>query len=225
MRCAAPLPGDALGAIPPRHSVAEQCIKIPASWWKTRLAEHDAPGGQFQDNNGHLTRADVWRHGSTAADDGDAAATLLWHALAWGTGAKPRHCRRRVSAVSRTRDTTLNLLAEAAALAKSDPVGAYRLLHPRHRRSTIHGLGPAFGTKFLYFAGGGNPTHPCLILDSRVASALRLRGWEAFPYGRWWPETYGQYCELLRCWANELSSPDQAVHPDQVEFWLFRAGR
>jgi hypothetical protein len=48
--------------------------------------------------------------------------------------------------------------------------------------------------------------------------------------GKWgWPPwTYGRYCDLLTRWASTLSgdpSGSEHVAPDQIEHWLFRAGR
>lgn len=75
---------------------------------------------------------------------------------------------------------------------------AYELMRPHHR-TEIRSLGPSFFTKFLYFAGGGAPDHPCLILDGVVATTLHDHcGWPSLHRsGPWSPEIYGQYCNLL----------------------------
>jgi hypothetical protein len=69
--------------------------------------------------------------------------------------------------------------------------------------------------------------HPCLILDSRVADALRRRcGWRSLhPEGNWPAITYQRYCDLLARWATEESARRQhTVGPDQIEGWLFSEG-
>jgi hypothetical protein len=67
-------------------------------------------------------------------------------------------------------------------------------------------LGPAFFTKYLYFAGGGAATRPCVILDRVVAANLRARGWDGLRSASWSAVTYVQYCELLACLAREASN-------------------
>jgi hypothetical protein len=218
-------PEDAHGHIPPRRCVENQRVTIPAAWWVDRLHQYNAPGAAIDPTLGSLSRADVWRLAAGASDSDDAAAGLLWHALAWGAGTKLRHCRRRIKAIAHAPGTTLAALRRAARLATTDPAAAYAVLHPRRGRPAIGGLGPAFGTKFLYFAGGGNPTHPCSILDSRVATTLRTSGWPSLPLTGWWPDTYSKYCQLTTRWADDLSKPGEPVHPDQIEFWLFNANR
>ncbi len=109
------------------------------------------------------------------------------------------------------------LLAKAVKESRCDPAGAYAVLR-QERRNEIRWLGPSFFTKFLYFAGGGAPSHPCLILDRIVATALCEHcGWASLHRtGPWSAETYQCYCTLLTRWA-------QAAHcaPDELERTLF----
>jgi hypothetical protein len=113
------------------------------------------------------------------------------------------------------------LLAEAAAMAADDPIAAYALLRPA--RTAINGLGPAFFTKFLYFAGGGR--RGSLILDARVAGRLRRScGWASLVGTTSWPATtYGRYLELLHRWADEVSAGVRPVDADEIELQLFLA--
>ena len=84
---------------------------------------------------------------------------------------KYRLMRKRLDTVAVSIEDARDLLAEAAAASRTDPMSAYDLLYPGGR-TRLKFLGPAFFTKFLYFAGGGLPAHPCLIIDERTASAL-----------------------------------------------------
>lgn len=107
----------------------------------------------------------------------------------------------------------------AARTARTDPAAAYTLIYPGGG-TLVASLGPAFLTKFLYFAGHGAAGHPCQILDSRVASALAKAGWASLgPHGGWPPATYQRYCDLLARWGGQLQ-----VRPDILERWLFDTG-
>ncbi len=108
------------------------------------------------------------------------------------------------------------LLVKAAELSPTQPRRAYDLLYPRHR-GAIPQLGPAFFTEYLYFAGGGDPNHPCTIFDINVARALHETcGWTSLPIaGGWHADTYERYCTLLGTWVDQ----------DLIERWLFEEGK
>jgi hypothetical protein len=112
-------------------------------------------------------------------------------------------------------------LISAAELSRTDPEHAFAILRP-DRTNAIKSLGPSFFTKFLYFAGGGDPAHPCLILDRRVATSLRDEcGWDSLHrFGPWPSETYRRYCELLNRWAVAYRCA-----PDELERTLFRGAK
>jgi hypothetical protein len=124
-------------------------------------------------------------------------------------------------------DAVVQGLIEAAALSRSDALLAYRAVCPSTHRSLVKYMGPAFATKFLYFAGGGRADHGCLILDSVVANALRSKcGWTSLSTKGGWPEaTYARYCSLAERWASDISGViGRTVAPDEIEFALFRSG-
>lgn len=198
-------------AIPvrPRAIAVEQHrIRIRAQWWHTAITTRGLPGKP--PGGADLTRAQVW----SAADED--AFTLLWRTLAWGSGSYLRNNARRLDAVRDDLHHTEKILRSAAETARHDPAAAYALLRPA-QHNTIRCLGPSFFTKFLYFAGGGAPGHPCLILDRVVATALRDHGWTSLYCTRpWSPQTYERYCDLLARWAREH---DRAA--DEFERALF----
>lgn len=207
-----------------------QSVTVNAGWWNRELAALGLPGSveavadgeRVVDGRGTITRADLFDLAGTAlADDADDAATLslLWRASAWGAGTSGRNMRRRMKSVRQDPAGFAALLREAGVVGRTDPRAAYELLYPR-RRTAIRFLGPAFFTKFLYFAGAGAPDHPSLILDARVAAALNTsidrRG---LRYGGWKSETYQGYCLLLERWARE-----HGVRADVIEHRLFALG-
>jgi len=202
------LPTWAVPSQPRQTAVDEHTVRIREQWWREEIASRGLPG--TPPIGPALTRAQVW---SPAAD----VFTLLWRALAWGSGSKLRHNKRRLDSIAVDVPRAEKLLTSAAETARHDPAGAYTLLRPG-RHSAILSLGPSFLTKFLYFAGGGAPGHPCLILDKVVATALRDRcGWTSLhPEGSWPAHTYQRYCDLLARWAHDTNRA-----ADEIERTLF----
>jgi hypothetical protein len=202
------LPGWAVPSAPRDEVFAAQSIGIRLAWWRSELCALGLPGEPPSAES--LTRAAVWCH----ADD---VFTLLWHALSWGAGRYLRQNRKRLTAIAANVDGTRALLANAAGLSRTSPAAAYEVLRRDHHNAIAH-LGPSFFTKFLYFAGGGAPAHPSLILDRRVATSLHDEcGWESLHrMGPWPPDTYARYCDLLHRWAREH---DCAA--DELELALF----
>ena len=178
---------------------------------------------------GWLARGDVFRAADVDLGDPEGVSRLLWYSIAWGAGPNRRLCDKRMRSVRDDRSRVLAGLSEAVRLCTTpEGVGsAYEVLCPRSRRNLIPYLGPAFATKFLYFAGAGAEDHSALILDSVVANVLRFEiGWESLsPKGAWPRETYIRYCDLLRRWASELSDSHRTVSADEIERALFALGR
>ncbi|MEV8443320.1 hypothetical protein AB0425_38590 [Actinosynnema sp. NPDC051121] len=198
-------------AVPSRPrpvSVGDHAIAIPEQWWRDAVSARGLPG--TPPDGPTLTRAQVW----APADD---VFTLLWRVLAWGSGSRLRQNARRLDSVAADVPRAEELLTGAADRSRHDPAGAYAVLWADDR-SAIRFLGPSFFTKFLYFAGGGDPGHPSLILDRVVATALRDHcGWTSLnPAGSWPARTYQRYCDLLARWARE-----HHCAPDEIERTLF----
>lgn len=87
-------------------------------------------------------------------------------------------------------------------------------------------LGPAFFTKVLYFAGGGNPAHPCIIVDDRVLATLRAASGpkdKRFNYRYGYPvSTYESAVNLMQEWASTAAADlGREVAADEVERWAF----
>jgi hypothetical protein len=164
----------------------------------------------------------------------DEVLSLFWHVLAWGTGQSQRGNVTRIQSFVDASDRVRNvaLLKDAAAFARNgDAAAAYRTLI-RRGGGQIRGLGPAFFTKFLYFASEGTNGTRCLILDARVAGSLRRAGWLSLPWSErsgfnynWYTATYASYCELVGRWAaEETARLNGKVWPDEIERALFDSG-
>jgi hypothetical protein len=75
-------------------------------------------------------------------------------------------------------------------------------------------LGPAFGTKFLYFCSP--PGRGALILDRMVANWLRTQTGLSLNQVRWSSQTYARYLGTMAGWADQLS-----VTADELETCIF----
>ncbi|MBD8059014.1 hypothetical protein IC607_08540 [Cellulomonas sp. JH27-2] len=200
-------------------------IAVRPDWWAKELGDHGLGEETFDAPESVLTRGDLFALGQHATDDPASARRLLWATLSWGTGTKHRNNRARIASVARDPDGVGAALMKAAELSRTDAYAAYQAMAP-DGRNLVSFMGPPFFTKFLYFAGGGSPDHPCLILDSVVARSLanldEASRWTPPGTRYWWPAaTYRSYTGLLHHWAEELSDRRDSVAADQIERWLF----
>jgi hypothetical protein len=132
-------------------------------------------------------------------------------------------CPSRWTTSSRIHANVKALRDAAECARQGDVRGAYESLI---RRGTVPYLGPAFFTKFLYFASNQDDPR-CLILDARVARSLYRMGWSMAPTYpsrsfsfNWYTDTYVSYCELLTRWADAAKT-----RPDLFERRLFEEGK
>jgi hypothetical protein len=113
-----------------------------------------------------------------------------------------------------------NLREAAAILADDGPVAGYESMLAGGSAQTKY-MGPAYFTKYLFFTGYHDPAAELrpLILDKRVATALRERGVFGPRAGNadWPSELYQRY--LVYC--REQNPAD----PVAVEADLFNEGR
>ncbi|AGB27235.1 hypothetical protein Mycsm_07139 (plasmid) [Mycobacterium sp. JS623] len=198
--------------------IDDHAIPVGRRWWTDALT---AAGLDDTLTGDTIRRADIFALADAAGEDPAAALTLLWNALAWGSGDKRRNNKARIAAVAADPAAAAALLQRAAVLSRTDPQAAYDLLYPNNR-TAISDLGPAFFTKYLYFAGGGHPAHPCAILDENVALALQKTcGWTSLPLKGWLASAYGRYATLLGMWVDE----HDLGRGDTIERWLFEEGK
>lgn len=177
---------------------------------------------------GLISRGGLFGLARRAREDetGEAALHLFWQSLAWGTGNSHRNTPGRIASVAANEEHAALLLRDAARLAVTDPKAAFLKLQPG--RPALKSWGPNFFTKYLYFTGGGALDHPSLIVDARVLATLaETTGNPVFrPLStNYSVHTYLAACEVMRTWADRLSSPERTVGADEIERWAFDAGR
>jgi 8-oxoguanine DNA glycosylase-like protein len=157
-----------------------------------------------------------WRTGAAST------VRLVTAALAWGYGVRGYgpHRTRHVLAHDPTGARLEGILhqLQAREITPNTLVDAYDRFH---RTDHLNGLGPAFFTKILDFAGyrrnhGG--IQP-LILDSVVAGRLPDQAGPANQHTTGWTST--TWHRYLHWAANQARRPEYRNEPDLVELSLF----
>jgi hypothetical protein len=161
-----------------------------------------------------LDRATVRAACSDAANSPAAAWQAFMVVMVWGYGTVGYGPWRTARVCSDTSGARERLARVAQQLAERGALEAYGLFAGDCR---LRWLGPAFGTKFLYFCPQG-PEPQALIFDRLVARWLTKNTSIAFNAGPWSSTTYRRYLELLCGWAAVLG-----VGSDEVERCIFQA--
>ncbi|WP_418202276.1 8-oxoguanine DNA glycosylase OGG fold protein [Arthrobacter dokdonensis] len=155
------------------------------------------------------------------------AVQLFYYSLAWGLGTRAPRLHQRLDGLVAHQEKAGQLLVAAWTLVQDGaPIReAYGTLITNRGAGRIPWFGPAFSTKFLYFAQGGAANPRYVILDQVVSKNLRQDAWPQSPTAGWWPETYERYCGLLERWADHAGERLDGARPvraDEIEITLFR---
>ena len=196
-------------------------ITVDVDRWRSALPETAWPEGFAADSK--VWRQDVfdvaerWRRGEATALQLAAAS------LAWGLGITGYGRRRTRDVLDQDPDGS-RLAISIEGLRDERPTEADLLdAYERLFRGVGHvrGLGPAFFTKIIYFAGyrrGVGGLQP-LILDKVVAERLPDDAGGANRHeSGWWPSTWRDY---LYWAAKQAERPAYCGEPDHVEMDLF----
>lgn len=223
-----PLP-DAVSAKLPsgRDALLAHRVKVDSDRWRRELSLRHLPAptgllggyGMVQ-----ISRKDLFKMADMEPTP-DRALQLLFASLAWGLGTKGSYIKARLDGVAKGRNGAADLLVNAWEHVRQgfDARSCYEDLITQRGAGRILGNGPAFASKFLYFAQDRHATPRCLILDRVVAGQLRKLGvWPTAQSGGWPPSTYAKYCELTSRWASEATTrAHHQVEADEVEYALF----
>ena len=205
------LPQWAVPREPRAVAVAGQSIKIRTGWWRHEIESRGLPGRPPE--AAALTRAEVVAADIARRSTCSPCCGTRWRGARAGTCGKTSAAWTSIAEDVAARGDALTEAAEPSATTRLRRTPCCAGGTQRHQ-----GLGPSFFTKFLYFAGGGAPDHPCLILDRLVATALRdhAAGTPCTAPARGRAQTYPRYCDLLARWARERHRA-----PDEFERTLF----
>lgn len=225
-----PLPEVILESLVAPAAVQNHSVHVDSDRWQKALHERGLPTarGKFA-TGGKITisRAEIFTIGQQIPSR-EGSMQLLYHALAWGLGMRASWLHLRLNGLAKNPDHAAATLEASwtAARTGASPSSVYRTLTKERGGGRIQQLGPAFGTKFMYFAEGTSPMPKHLILDRVVAGKLKkLEVWPDARTDAWAPGTYESYCQLLKQWAAEATQRldvDPPVRADQIEMTLFK---
>lgn len=158
--------------------VRSHTVRFPVTAWDEPLGLPDGVP-----RTGCISRGDVLDIGRQVRAGARTATDLLAASFIWGwgtTGYGPRRLRDIRAAAGDGLEPSLQSALDAATKdpASPDPIAGYACLYGGYDYqdralpgqppwSRLHGFGPAFFSKFLYFSTPG-----ALILDNRLANAV-----------------------------------------------------
>ncbi|MCO4273055.1 hypothetical protein NG701_01165 [Pseudarthrobacter sp. HLT3-5] len=223
------LPDDIFAKLPGSSAVLNHAVSVDTDRWKRALGARGLPPAQGKlagSGTISVTRKEVFDLGDQVLTV-ENAFQLFYYSLAWGLGTRAPRLHQRLDGLAADPEKAGKLLLAAWTLVRdgAPACDAYGTLTTNRGAGRIPWFGPAFSTKFLYFAQGSvaNPKH--IILDQVVSKNLRLDAWPQAPTAGWWPETYERYCGLLGRWADQAGERlhgARRVRADEIELTLFR---
>lgn len=164
-----------------------------------------------------LDRADV--HAATAGAELDPvkAEFSLLVVKAWGEGDNGYGPTRALESLEVTLEPGQRLMTALQVLHDRGALAAYERMSDGGD-CRIFNLGPAFGTKFLYFCQPEGQRPQALIHDRNVADWLAANAGVSLASGDWSKARYAAYLAQMHAWAGELE-----CSPEDLELCMFRS--
>lgn len=152
-----------------------------------------------------------------AAVDVRSAEAAFLVSRAWGEGMNGYGATRALDIFDLNPEVSGALLSVARVLRDTGAEAAYEALS-NTAESRLKKLGPAFGTKFLYFSQPVGQLPRALIHDAQIAKWFRTRAGTSLASEEWSPPTYREYLRTMHNWAAGLR-----CEPDDLEMCIFRS--
>lgn len=186
-------------------------IAWPRAEW---TADFPANGDALSGLPDLLDRPTVLAAGTDAARSPEHAVEAFLVVMAWAYGDVGYGRFRTARVLGSKPDSALRLQAVARAVVQEGAAAGYRALATTSR---LGGLGPAFGTKLLYFWQPPDARPRALILDAFVSRWLDREAGLRIDSVQWSVAAYSRYLAQMREWADELG-----IAPDELEMCIFR---
>ena len=224
-RQVAPLPGASLayayrvleglvGEWRSEGEPAQKGIEWPRSDWLADFPTHEDLLRQLPRRLGRASVRDVC---ADAALDGTTAQRAFLAVMVWGFGSVGYGRHRVHEILSDTPRSAERLVAVARTLAGRGVLTAYRRLGDLED-CRLKGLGPAFGTKYLYFCQPAGAEPMALIHDSNVVKWFKRHASLDLSCDGWDESIYSGYLDQMGNWAAGLR-----CRPDDLELRIFEA--
>ncbi|WP_336245080.1 MULTISPECIES: hypothetical protein [Paeniglutamicibacter] len=160
--------------------------------------------------------------------DEDTAVQVFLLSMLWGygpVGYGPFRTRR----VLERAEAKSELLEVAQEAKQAGGLAAFELIADRRRqsRSYLKWLGPAFGTKYIYFLTAQDTKHrPAPVMDAVVYRWFRTHvPNRPLIVDFWHAPSYRMFLESLNEWSAGLGGePGQELRVDDVEYLIFAEG-
>jgi len=189
-------------------------INWPRSDWLAAFPAHE---DLFRQLPRLLARASVRDVCADATRDGRAAERAFLTVMVWGFG-RVGYGRHRVQEIlAGTPRPAERLAGVARTLADRGVLAAYRRLSD-DADCRLNGLGPAFGTKYLYFCQPSGAEPAALIHDSNIAKWFKRYAAMDLSCDGWDESIYGGYLDQMSDWGAGLR-----CRPDDLELRIFEA--
>lgn len=190
--------------------------QAPVPWPRERWAQFFPSAGTFWKGlPDHLDREVVRQACQDAGRDPASARRGFLATMAWGYARVGYGPWRTARILRETPNAEGRLVSVARTLAAEGAPAAYRQLADNQR---LVWLGPAFGTKYLYFCPQPADGPRALILDRLVADWLGQHTPLRLNPLSWSPRVYDRYLHQLGHWSAALD-----VEPEHLEELIFRA--
>jgi hypothetical protein len=207
-----------------RRSPEQPAMSWKLEKWTNRFPQHEAFLTAVHEKP--LDRAQVASFGEEITSE-DKATELFLATMIWGFG-NAGYGPFRAKRILDTPDAGANLLELAQIASQKDGLAAFDHFASKRRADGkyLKYLGPAFGTKYIYFAQmAKQPKKATPVMDAVIRhwfasnvpdTRLNLHFWD--------PSSYAAYVDHLTHWAGSLN-PGDPLRLDQVEYLIFAGPR
>lgn len=202
-------------------------LQVASRWipeaWRRQLPEH----AEFLDslNTDRLDRAQAIELAPAVEDEASAVQVFLL-AMLWGygpVGYGPFRTRRILDRP----EATSELLEVARQAQQHGGLAAFQLIAQRRRDGVpfLKWLGPAFGTKYIYFLTANDPA-PAPVMDAVIYRWFNTHAPDRpLIVDYWHAPSYESYLAALEDWAEDLHQEfGYDLRRDDIEYLIFASG-